>query len=307
MDKLYPNYSKKHLKRMTPLFIYIVCVLAVAELSLRVIGYIQYRKPIANKISRENDYIIVCIGDSFTYGLGVEKNDSYPTQLEKLLNSNIISRHFKVFNFGVPGSNSSMHLGYFTELIRGQVRPDLVIILTGANDSWNFAKSNIEKVMQNQSAFSKLGTKIITFFADFRIYKMVKLIIVNLTRRTSESEIGRGKIVFTTKNPPGRTIDKLKEHNLTQMATLAQSSGIQLMFQNYPNPGNGNCDDTIEQKITQHFSIPFVNNCAVFFERLKTTSPHDLYIYDNCHPNAAGYAIMAQGIYKVISENILKK
>lgn len=48
-----------------------------------------------------------------------------------------------------------------------------------------------------------------------------------------------------------------------------------------------------------------MNNCSVFQERLNTVSPHELYIYDNCHPNAAGYAIMAKEIYKIIAEKII--
>ena len=281
-------------------------VLATAEASLRIIGYFQSRKPLLDKISHADDFIIVCIGDSFTFGICVDSKDTYPAQLERMLNGSGLGRHFRVFNFGVPGSNSSMHLKYFKELTRMQVRPDAVIVLSGANDSWNLANSNIAEIGQSQSAADRAMIKAVTFLADFRLYKMVRLILVNLTGRTPETGFGRDKIVKAEKSIPNSMTEKLKIYNLTQMALLARAEGIQLILQNYPSPCQGDCGTTPDEKVARVFSLPFVNNCRFFNARLGQMSLHDLYIYDNSHPNAAGYTMMAEQLCGVIKEAVVK-
>src|SRR5687767_7652500 len=48
---------------------------------------------------------ILCVGDSHTYGVGVSPDESYPSQLERLLRARGV--HARVVNAGVPGQNSS--------------------------------------------------------------------------------------------------------------------------------------------------------------------------------------------------------
>lgn len=301
--RLFRNYSK-FFKQAIFIFLCTLSVLATTEIALRVLSRLYSRGRILNRVSHSNDFIIVCIGDSFTYGLCVEEQDAYPAQLERMLHYNLSGKHFRVFNLGVPGSNSSMHLKYFTQLVDDCVKPDIAIILTGANDKWNIADSNIDKIMRTHNLTAILKTKINSFIGSLRIYKMVKLIIINITGRFPKTDVGLGNIVFNTKDTDNE-YDRLIEYNLRQMSILAKANGVSLIFQNYPHTDKGNCSGTPEEKTAKFFSIPFVNNCSVFQERLNTVSPHELYIYDNCHPNAAGYAIMAKEIYKIIAEKII--
>ena len=46
---------------------------------------------------------VIALGDSFTYGMGVNLEDTYPKQLEAILNRN--GKHYEVLNFGVIGYN----------------------------------------------------------------------------------------------------------------------------------------------------------------------------------------------------------
>ncbi|MDP8233332.1 MAG: hypothetical protein P9M06_00810, partial [Candidatus Saelkia tenebricola] len=59
-------------------------------------SYTQYNKQL-------NEYRIITLGDSSTYGLGVESKESFPFLLENHLNSSDIKKEFKIFNFGYPG------------------------------------------------------------------------------------------------------------------------------------------------------------------------------------------------------------
>lgn len=84
----------------------------------------------------QSTYRILTIGDSFTYGLYVESKNSYPKQLEKLLNSKLSCsniKKFEVINIGVGGYDVNYTVERF--LKRGvKYQPDLVIWLV---NSWN--------------------------------------------------------------------------------------------------------------------------------------------------------------------------
>ena len=75
----------------------------------------QYNRSDFNDIvtARHDEYIIVAIGDSCTYGLGVNRNETFSYYLEKILNDYNFGKEFRVFNFGWPGYASSQGVVFF--------------------------------------------------------------------------------------------------------------------------------------------------------------------------------------------------
>jgi len=51
----------------------------------------------------ENSYRIIILGDSYTFGWGVELGETVPKQLEHMLNENSSGTRYEVLNFGFPG------------------------------------------------------------------------------------------------------------------------------------------------------------------------------------------------------------
>lgn len=89
----------------------------------------------------KNKFVILCIGDSTTFGWGLDIYDTYPYMLEQEINAKKLS----VLNCGVPGYNSSQIKKYFINNL-AKFNPYLVIIMGGVNDTivthhffWNFA------------------------------------------------------------------------------------------------------------------------------------------------------------------------
>jgi lysophospholipase L1-like esterase len=76
--------------------------------------------------------VILALGDSGTFGWGVDEPNSYPAQLQRLCEENCASQ-ILVVNGGVPSYTSSQTLAYLRELIP-RLQPRLVIISVFWND-----------------------------------------------------------------------------------------------------------------------------------------------------------------------------
>ncbi|MCK4303481.1 MAG: hypothetical protein KAY24_04520 [Candidatus Eisenbacteria sp.] len=60
---------------------------------------------------------IIVLGDSFTFGFGVDMEDSYPFQLEELLNAGARREFYEVINAGVPGYDTVNELRLLERII----------------------------------------------------------------------------------------------------------------------------------------------------------------------------------------------
>ena len=76
---------------------------------------------------------IAVVGDSTSFGWKVERKNSFPKILERLLNQNPSGKVYEVMNFSVPGYNTSQEC----ELIKEKVmrfHPDMVLLIFCGND-----------------------------------------------------------------------------------------------------------------------------------------------------------------------------
>src|SRR5580765_286284 len=93
-----------------------------------------FRTPPFDAATRPGVLRIACIGDSWTFGMNVEQNQTYPARLEALLNARppIGIRGVDVMNFGVLGYTSFQGL----QLLKTRVlalHPDIVVVGFGMN------------------------------------------------------------------------------------------------------------------------------------------------------------------------------
>ncbi|MBI5241952.1 MAG: hypothetical protein HY926_15880 [Elusimicrobia bacterium] len=156
--------------------------LALLEAALRLLGAAQHagaqpptRKPGA--------YVVLCLGDSFTFGTGAPREKSYPRQLEELLNEGAGRRSFQVVNGGVPGCNTAQILEDL-EANLAAVRPDLVILLAGMDNSWNlkgFYAHRREKAWR---------TAVLDRMYRIRVFKLAVLLARDLRRMSAAASAG---------------------------------------------------------------------------------------------------------------------
>ncbi len=80
---------------------------------------------------RSDKYRIAVVGDSFTWGQGVEERDRFSNLIERALGAG-----YEVFNFGRPGDNMPEHLEVLTRALA--IQPDFVLLQLYIND-WETA------------------------------------------------------------------------------------------------------------------------------------------------------------------------
>ena len=119
------------LKRVT------LCCVGAAAIALLLVGCRSTRRGAINLEEYSRAVRIACVGDSITYGAGVENREenNYPAVLGAKL-----GRQFVVRNFGVSGATlqkAGDHpywaLPEFAQV--SEFKPDLVLILLGTNDT----------------------------------------------------------------------------------------------------------------------------------------------------------------------------
>ena len=95
-------------------------------------GFRDYEYNLYTK--NKGTFRILCVGDSFTFGVGIDFESTYPKQLEKLLQAKFPDIKIEVVNCGVPSYNTFYEY-LFLEEEGLKYNPDLVIIGYVYNDS----------------------------------------------------------------------------------------------------------------------------------------------------------------------------
>jgi len=190
-------------------FLSFIFFLILLELSLRAAGAVfnygrshhtvyEYEWGTQQILALKDRYVILCLGDSYTVGGEGSYEDTYPQQLQTLINRKNESNKYTVVNEGVCESNSREIYLRLPALI-DKYNPDMIILLAGAANRFNHLGYDI---IANNKVFSedfiygsydrnKLYTKhrFLNGLQKLRISKMGKIILLNLKTRQLKHEV----------------------------------------------------------------------------------------------------------------------
>jgi len=162
-------------KKFTVIFLGIIFSIILLELVLRLGGLAySFLQEYRNRISayQKGTFRIMCLGESTT-ALGGK--DSYPNQLEEVLNQRNIGISFSVINAGMGGIDTTYILAHLEENLN-KYRPDMVTAMMGSNDRYIKYYENIPEANT-------------TLFRNFKTYKFLRILWMNVINKLKKPAV----------------------------------------------------------------------------------------------------------------------
>ncbi|HYU35628.1 MAG TPA: SGNH/GDSL hydrolase family protein [Thermoanaerobaculia bacterium] len=122
---------------------------------------------------RTDDRQVLALGDSVTFGWGAGDNETFPAQLERLLNATCPARGGRratVHNAGIGNCNTSMEVARYRERIRS-MHPDWVIVGYSYNDAEPDAVPSHNPLLWRSSLLSLLWARTARLSGPYRSYE----------------------------------------------------------------------------------------------------------------------------------------
>ena len=294
------------------IFLQLIIILFLLEIFFRIAGVIR-NKIYGSKADLEKEsFVILCLGDSTTEGLRVEREYSYPSRLQGLLDSNIKDNQYVVINEGHSSMNSSQLLNRLDDYIETH-KPNLVVVLIGMNDAWNLKESNIW-MFENTGSWSQIGSRIKIILSNVRVYQFIKLLSVSKEPREPREPIVAPDDFYKEFQDRAKKYDKsideqkklfdLLNHNIGQIIRISKRNGILVFLMTYQKEGLGGARGILNI-VYESLNLPIVDNAALFQEAGK--KGYNFISVDNYHPNELGYLSIAKNVFnRMVEEGLIQ-
>lgn len=252
---------------------------------------------------------ILCVGDSHTYGSGVGVAESYPAQLEHMLNQQNPELRFEVLNLGVPGSNSAFVANRLERQIL-RYRPALVIVWTGINNRWNAAESDSWKT----GSWQRLRRVLL----HSRLFRLAAA--VWSTRSSGRYEPAARKLPSASAMGEHAALAKPRSQNLSEeearrtlrfdlerIAEVARTSDTPLLFVKYPLPYPGVNAEIAES--CRRLGVPIVDTGLAFRRAVDAGHAKQalLKLAVGPHPTGILYGYIAEVMVSQVEEAVSVK
>lgn len=262
-----------------------------------------------------SSYRILVLGDSFTFGLGVDMEESYPKVLESMLNKNPLlngdKKRFEVINSGIQGFGTEQEFLYLKELGE-KYKPDLVILGLYTNDINDVMKGipsgYIRSSIKNQIYFLSYlrGLQILLS----KNFKEIKTEILQLYQDTYPPEFENA--IRKTKEFEIKIRDYSASIGAKTMVIIIPLS-LEIDRVEWEKKGFGHLykDDFFSKNMTK-FSDMFtefgkINDIPTLplLEPFRNSTIKPLYYTHDTHWNKDGHRLAAESMYNFLIEREL--
>ncbi len=309
------HWSRFLLSRSALIAIGVVLGLVVLEIGLQVAAAWTklHEQPLPESWSTANRRVL-CLGDSNTYGIYVaDRSQAYPRQLESFWNSAPRGSRIEALNLGYPGTNSSRLRRDLPAMLEA-LRPDLVVVMVGANDCWT-----VPVPVEGPQAF--LASVLHFIQKHSRVYRFAYMLGrvpsagvrpngLEIRDEHSDERGGSGTILFGNAEfrmgwERGRyrgRFGKDLDRNLAAVAELTKRAGARLVLLTYPSEEENYGDaNRYIRAAAERTDTPLIDT-AIIFKALCPREPCPAYFYRDHHPTAHGYSIMARAVMRRLRE-----
>lgn len=291
----------------------IFTVFAIAlslEIALRLTGGIYYWVRTHRFYPDDNDKIeILCLGESTTFGLLVQKNEAYPAQLGELLEAKYPNK-FVVYNRGVPGITSSLLLFNIRKFM-DEIRPSVVIVSCGANEfNQRLVSTNTLLLNYNKNTRSSAILFYVSrFLWDLKTYRLLNLLFSNQKNHffehygawvNCENKFGTTNKIISEEHLT-ELIKEQYRFNLQEITRFVRLREASIVYTTYLVPM---MRDVLRQEAQKNQAalcdqVEMMKKKNIAFSALVTR--------DGFHPNPQGHRIMAEFLLKTLEDSDIIK
>lgn len=267
--------------------------LVLLESVLRLSGFIylslqEYRNALSRR--QPHDYRIMCLGESTT-AMGGE--NSYPAQLEKILNQRNIGIKFCVINKGRDAVTTSYILNHLEENI-AEYNPDMVITMMGIGDG--------SPVIYHDPAYEQ-GRP---FLDSLKIWRLTVFIRLHFLAKFKGKTSASGSLTLS-KNTNIDSVEAIKLRNYQEVKRILDKRGIRLVCSQYPLRSV----EPLKEIFQGQAGVIFVDNEKVFKDALRKKSYRyyftDTFGNDFGHCTPEGNRLLAENIADTILRECFKR
>jgi len=181
---------------------------------------------------RAGVYRIIAIGDSQTFGNGLDSSDTWPKQLEKELNDAGDRLRYEVLNCGIPGSDSWQHEIMLERMLR-IYKADGVVLAFYVNDVVEKpSKINLAPEFKKHTLIARVNMLLKQSSLVMALHSAVKAVQLKMT--PSESYLRHHALLMGDTSPVSRSRWRQVESSLIRMKLLSESSGNDFMVISLP-------------------------------------------------------------------------
>jgi lysophospholipase L1-like esterase len=307
----------ENVKRAVLVFVSLLVAVLIIEGLLRFGGwgfyYLQDRENKKNELLtgiqlnrvQKKEFVILCVGESTTY-MGYA--NSWPSQLQRILNNIQTQKTFRVINTGAPARQTSHLLSEFRQVWLDKYKPDFVLAMVGINDYfYELDRKNFGRVESLPTKTPLTQSRLTILLSNLRIYGLIQWIaegikaratgkINNGTTANVEEEDGsEGKLrVYGLVNPNVTHLHPDTVRNLNDMVNLATDRGINFFFVSYALRKIDILRNVIERDVF------YISNYEIFQELLKHHNYDELFVdrfaEDFGHATPFGNRVIADNV-----------
>gem|GEM_PF-2028159 len=264
------------------------------------INSLGFRAKEIDPVKSVEEIRIFCMGDSCTFGLGVDRHETFAAGLARLLSEVSPEKRIAVYNAGTPGYTSYQGLQLLNKKILA-LQPDILILSYGIND--NAANRNITDadfaLLLRETPLKRFQQSVLH---KSEIYLALKKLIM----------YGKSGISSSGKENTPRVPLSDFEHNYEEMVSTAENLGIKAVIFRPALAGRSTTEylDTLPD-LARRLRVSYFDGKAYLEQaslRLEKEDPgfayNDFFI-DALHPSVLGHAVIARGLYELLISDAL--
>jgi len=290
--------NRRKLFAVTAVVLGFILVLVAMEFSLRLMGWWSVRRgPLDPQNLAKVNFIILCTGDSHTYGKGAPAGFDYPAQLSARLSETHPGLVFAVVNLGHAGDNSSQAVNRVLKFMKDMPRrPNLIIFNAGKNNDHNFAEA---RILPAEVGRLNMSEQIKYLLANSRAFRLGQISVSRLQqlldRDVSRQSMHWDRALDVRGEAEQELIRDWIRRDIEYL--LVQTAGLRapIVLLNY-----WSAVDMVDQVFTEMAKVDRITFIDVrrFGFSLRFLKRMGGLIAPDWHPNQYGYGLIARLVYQ---------